>query len=73
MSSHAPSERRRGLPLESLAEDLATTAADLAALRHARRSRLAAPLTRLELLAPPAWLPRTARRRTAEGWEPFEL
>lgn len=72
MSSKRPSEE--GPVLGRIAEDIPTTSADREALRQAReRSRRGFTLERVHLLEPPDWLPRPARRPTAEGWEPFEL
>lgn len=60
--------------LDRIEEDLPTAPEDVAALRRAReRARQGFTLEQVHLLEPPDWLPRPARRRTAEGWEPFEL
>lgn len=71
MSSKRPSDPPGG-SLHRLEEDLPTSAADVAALRAARRRQPPNPLEHPERLAAPEWAPRRPRR-TAEGWEPFEL
>lgn len=71
MSSKRASE---GEDLDRLEVDLPTTSEDVAALRRAReRVRGGFTLERVDLLRLPDWLPRPPRRRTFEGYEPFEL
>lgn len=69
MSSPPPSEHRHELPADWAPP---TSAADLEALRAARRRSLAPPdpyaaLAAAELFAHPP------RRSTSAGWEPFRL
>ena len=72
MSSNEPSENP--LVLDRITEDIPTTPEDVAALRRARELALHGfTLEQVHLLAPPAWFPRPPRRRTFEGFEPFEL
>lgn len=71
MSSKRPSE---GSDLDRLEEDVPTTPEDVAALRSAReRVRGRFTLEHMDLLRPSDRLPYRPRRRTSEGWEPFEL
>lgn len=71
MSSKRPSEP---LDLEGLDLAVPTTPEDVAALRRAReRAGGGFTLERVDLLRLPSWLPRPPRRRTFEGYEPFEL
>ena len=72
MSSNGPSENP--LVLDRIAEDIPTTPEDVAALRRAReRVSSGFTLEQVHLLEPPDWFPRPPRRRTFEGFEPFEL
>ena len=74
MSSKRLSDIRSAIALlDRLTEDLPTTPEDVAALRRVRDRRPGGSLEDMSRLAPPSWLPRAPRRRTAEGWEPFEL
>lgn len=71
MSSKRSSE---GLGLDRIEEDVPTTPDDAAALRRAReRVGRGFTLERMNELQVPDWLPHPPRRRTSEGWEPFEL
>lgn len=72
MSSKRASEESPDL--DRIAEDIPTTPEDVEALRRARqRAREGFTLEQVHLLEPPDRLPRGPRRRTSEGWEPFEL
>lgn len=69
-SKRASDERHR----PRLALDLPTTPEDLMALRRARElARGRFTLEQVDHLDPPDWLPRRPRRRTFQGYEPFEL
>ena len=72
MSSKRSSEP--SVVLDRIEEDIPTTPEDVRALRRSReRAGKGFTLEQIHLLEPPDWLPRRGRRKTAEGWEPFEL
>lgn len=75
MSSRKPSDSpRASADLDRIEEDIPTTPEDVEALRRVAESRRSAfTLEHVHLLAVPDWLPRPRRRKTSEGWEPFEL
>ena len=60
--------------LDRIEIDIPTSPEDVEALRRAReRAGGRFTLERINDLALPEWLPRPRRRRTFEGYEPFEL
>jgi len=60
--------------LDRIEEDIPTTPEDVAALRRAReRVGWRFSLERMNELQSPSWWTYPPRRRTSEGWEPFEL
>lgn len=73
MSSKRASDPNRSV-LDRIEEDIPTTPEDVEALRRAReRARSGFTLEQIHLLEPPDWWGYPPRRRSFEGYEPFEL